>query len=282
MHGNVDLDQMAAMFATMMSRIDQQDATITHMQSTIDTLVSQQTLAETMQEVKTELARVNVRLDTLTAAASAKVEGTTVSAGDLAFANFEQIRKLHRQVADCVRSSDFSLAYTELTDLKASHKNTQKKLDTYATVTDELARALEALDIKASDLEAALNGKVDKSRLSHIEAMVKRLELFCDFKDSTEETLTQLLAFEQATTATLADHTARLDATDDTLSEVEARLRDAFTRREGRALKVEIDQHSEVIATLASMDKLQQVKGGRNMCWCWCCVFKSSVCLLPV
>jgi cupin superfamily acireductone dioxygenase involved in methionine salvage len=258
------------MFATMVNRIDQQDATISTMQSTIKTLVSQKTLAESMQEVKTELARVNVRLDTLTIAASAKVEGSTVSAGDLAFANFEQIRKLHRQVADCVRSSDFSMAYAELTDVKASHKNTQKKLDTYADVTDELARALESLDVKAADLEAALNGKVDKSRLSHIEAMVKKLELFCDFKDSAEDTLERLLAFENRTISTLTDHTARLDATDEALSDVDVRLSNAMTRKEGQALSKEINHHSDVIATLATMERLQEVGNLLCFCWCWC------------
>ena len=117
-------------------------------------------------------------------------------------------------------------------------------------MSDKLAKSMECLDQKAVDLESALNGKVDKSRFNQIEAFLKKLEQFSQFKDYVDDTISMLVQFKQDATSLLEEQSADLKSINGDIRKLDVRLSGTFTRKDAQVLAKQIQGLEQVCDSL--------------------------------
>lgn len=72
-HGLIDLDQMAALLTTLVSRIDQQDKVIADLQNNSNSYVNIEVFSDTLNELERSIKENNLRLDAVQLSATSRV-----------------------------------------------------------------------------------------------------------------------------------------------------------------------------------------------------------------
>ena len=168
-HGIIDLEQLAGTLSNLIDRLDQQNEVITNLQKRMGSLFTQKMFQENFVYVQDALSKIDARVETIATASSTKIDGKTVSAGDLALSNYQQLQKLTYQMTDCVRTKEFAKQCEGLIDVQTTNIKIQKDLDRTCRMTDNFSKSLMNMNTRVGGVETALGGKIDKSDFSHIE-----------------------------------------------------------------------------------------------------------------
>ena len=162
---------------------------------------------------------------------------------------------------DCIRTKEFAKQCTSLVDVQTTNVQIQKDVDRTSRMSENFSKSLMNMNTRVGGVETAIGGKVDKSDFNNIEAMVTRLELFNEFKDETTSSIAQLQSFEQRTQLQFQDCSNTFSAIDKAQDKMAYDVSKTASKKDTHLLAKEIQAQRETIATLATIEEMQQV-------WC--------------
>lgn len=182
-----------------------------------------------------------------------------ISAGDLASSNFKQINYLAKLVSDCTTK-------LELESHKKLLSATQFDLEVLRTdfnnslgVIDQLSNSQCSQSNRISALESSVAGKIDRSEVDHLQGLVAKVLLYDAFKTDTTESLHQLHAFRLSASDRLGEHDAHLEGVDEEVRRLHESLALTATKRDTKALALELQAQEDMIRLCSSKDSVLKV-----------------------
>lgn len=185
-----------------------------------------------------------------------------ISAGDLATSNFKQINYLAKLLSDCASKVELEsqkkvLSATQF-DLEVLRNDFNKSLG----VVDQLSNSQYSQSNRISALESSVAGKIDRSEVDHLQGLVAKVLLYDAFKTDTTESLQQLHAHRLSASNRLGEHDAHLEEVDEEVRRLHEAVALAATKRDTKALALELQAQQDSIRLCSSKDALNKVSLG--------------------
>ena len=183
-----------------------------------------------------------------------------MSAGNLAQSNYQQLQLLTNQVADCVRIKDFAQQGAVIVDIQTATVQCQNDLESTFKMSDSFSKSLVNVNSRINGIEASILGKMDKSELGHMEAMVSKIELFNEYKESTAAAIAKLQSFERSTEPIFRDHSHQFALVNSSLDQLKVELGKTALQKNLNSLANEVENHSLALRTLSPIEETTKVR----------------------
>jgi len=187
-----------------------------------------------------------------------------ISAGNLASSNFKQINYLAKIVSECATKIELETQRKDLSATQWDLNVLRKDFDTSLGVVDQLSNSQYSQSQRISSLESSVAGKIDRSEVDHLQSLVAKVLLYDAFKTDTTDALKQLHAFRLSA----LDRLSGLDKHQEVVGEEVRALHEGLSltasKRDVKALALELQMHEDLIRLCASKEALSLVKINSN------------------
>lgn len=161
---------------------------------------------------------------------------------------------------ECATKADAQKQQAKIEKMDSAISLMQQRFDKLSAMSDQLSRSQLQQGHRISNAEAAVAGKIDRSEVDHLQALVAKVETFDEFKVSTIRAVSHLQDFERHTVAQLRAVTARLEGADDALQRHQTEIGKLATKKELHALAKAAAAQSEELAICARRTETEEVR----------------------
>eukprot|EP01032_Pedospumella_encystans_P025732 gene25732-29070_t len=259
-HGIVDLDQMAAILTSLVDQVDKQNKTIGDLQKSLSLYVTNQTFVDRVSKLESTVSDMCTRIDAIQEAATATVLNKKISAGNLASSNFKQINYLAKIVSECATKIELETHRKDLSVTQWDLNVLRKDFDTSLGVIDQLSNSQYSQSQRISALESSVAGKIDRSEVDHLQSLVAKVLLYDAFKTDTTDALRQLHAFRLSALDRLGGLDKHQEVVDEEVRALHEGLSLTASKRDVKALALELQMHDDLIRLCATKDALSLVE----------------------
>lgn len=135
----------------------------------------------------------------------------------------------------------------------------RKDFDISLGVVDQLSNSQCSQSHRISALECSVAGKLDRSEADHLQSLVAKVLLYDAFKTDTTDALKHLHAFRLSALDRLGGLDRHLEGVDEEVRSLQEGLALTASKRDVKALALELQVHDDLIRLCATKDALSQV-----------------------
>lgn len=173
----IHLDEVETLLMSLMETVDRQGREIDDLKGLCRGFLGAQTAHEKFQTIEHSIDELNAAVTTAQSAATAQLDDRTLPAGELAVHNYQQIEGIRTSLADLVHRSELQSGLEMLSEKQTNDVKTIRDWATPMDVTSSLQKSLQDTSHRITVMEGAVSLKLDRSELSHIESLAKRLQV---------------------------------------------------------------------------------------------------------
>lgn len=162
-------------------------------------------------------------------------------------------------VADCATKLDLESHKKLLSATQFDLEVLRTDFDNSLGVVNQLSNSQCSQSNRISALESSVAGKIDRSEVDHLQGLVAKVLLYDAFKTDTIESLQQLHVFRLSASARLGEHDAHLVGVDEEVRRLHESLALAATKRDTKALALELQAQEDMIRLCSSKDSVAKV-----------------------
>lgn len=182
-----------------------------------------------------------------------------ISAGNLASSNFKQINYLAKIVSECATKIELESHRKDLSATQYDLTVLRKDFDASLGVIDQLSNSQYSQSHRISALESSVAGKIDRSEVDHLQSLVAKVLLYDAFKTDTTDALKQLHFFRLSALDRLGGLDKHQEEVDEEVRALHEGLTLTASKRDVKALALELQAHEDLIRLKAAKDELSQV-----------------------
>ena len=179
----------------------------------------------------------------------------------MASSNFKQINYLAKLLSECATKLELESHKKQLSATHFDLEVLRTDFNNSLGIVDQLSNSQCSQSNRISSLESSVAGKLDRSEADHLQSLVAKVLLYDAFKTDTTESLQALQAFRVDALKRLEEHDAQLQGVDEEVRHLREVLAMAATKRDTKALALELQAHEDLIRRCSSKDALLQVGG---------------------
>ena len=192
---------------------------------------------------------------------------SSISAGDLATANYEAICKINKMVAECITRAEVEVQYQNLYEIRTTNQKIQKDLAVSIKMTEDLTKAHANMSGKLGVIEATLPNKLDRSEVNYIESIADKVDLYDEFKANTLAHLQSLQLSADEAVSNLEQHAHHLTSIDQYLAQVTVRVDAAALQKDMNKVQEVLTKHQSKLDECASNADIIRVGCLSDISW---------------
>jgi hypothetical protein len=183
----IHLDEVETLLMSLMETVDRQGREIDDLKGLCRGFLGAQTAHEKFQTFEQSIDELNAAVTAVQTAATSHLDDRTLPAGELATHNYHQLESLRTSLADLVHRSELQSGLEMLSERQTNDVRLIREWATPMDVTNALQTSLQDTSHRITVMEGAVSLKLDRSELSHVEALAQRLQVLNATLYSTTE-----------------------------------------------------------------------------------------------